>query len=180
MVIDFHTEVINLYNHLIYLIHSLLCIFVFFPFSFWEQFTSTWKTQLMNLMIWFDCSPWWHFVPLPICMARSSVHFKGPVTRYVKLRVAHALGTFSRHRGLAIWVTHVPWCMPGSLTVGFLWIRWWEKRSRQSWRMRNTQFYVSGNKPIVTHKCVANPSTLQWPYGSNLLLWHKWDKGVDD
>ena len=22
-------------------------------------------------------------------------------------------------------VTHVPWCMPGSLTSGFLWNRWW-------------------------------------------------------
>ena len=96
--IDFYTEVINLYNHLIDLIHSLLCIFVFFPFSFWEQFTSTWKTHLMYLVIWFDCSPWWHFVPLPIYMARSSFHFKGPVTRYVKLRVANPLGmqgTFS-------------------------------------------------------------------------------------
>ena len=24
-------------------------------------------------------------------------------------------------------VTHVPWCMPGSLTSGFLWSRWWRK-----------------------------------------------------
>ena len=24
-------------------------------------------------------------------------------------------------------VTHVPWCMPGSLTNGFLWSRWWGK-----------------------------------------------------
>ena len=54
----------------------------------------------------------------------------GPLTRYVKLRVAHAPGTFSppptskefaslryRHaRGTCL--THVPWCMSGSLTRG--------------------------------------------------------------
>ena len=42
-------------------------------------------------------------------------------------------------------VTHVPWCMPGSLTSGFLWSRWRGKRSR---RVRNLQCYVSGNRPM--------------------------------
>ena len=46
-------------------------------------------------------------------------------------------------------VTHMPWCMPGSRTRGFLWIRWRGKHSRHSWRMRNSQFYVSGKRPIV-------------------------------
>ena len=58
----------------------------------------------------------------------------GPLTRYVKLRFAHAPGipgTFSppsrvsdpdMHHGTC--VTHVPWCMSGSLTSGFLWSRW--------------------------------------------------------
>ena len=57
----------------------------------------------------------------------------GPLARYVKLRVAHAPGmpgTFSppqlvsdpdMHHGTC--VTHVPWCMPGPLTSGFLWSR---------------------------------------------------------
>ena len=45
-------------------------------------------------------------------------------------------------------VTHVPWCMPGSLTSGFLWSRWRGKRSRYSRRMRNLQFCVSGKRPI--------------------------------
>ena len=57
----------------------------------------------------------------------------GPLARYAKLRVAHAPGmpgTFSppprisdsdMHHGTC--VTHVPWCMPGSLTCGFLWSR---------------------------------------------------------
>ena len=55
----------------------------------------------------------------------------GPITRYAKLRVAHTPGmpgTFSpppwvsdpdMHHGTC--VTHVRWCMPGSLTRGFLW-----------------------------------------------------------
>ena len=34
------------------------------------------------------------------------------------------------HRGTC--VTHVPWCMPGSLTSGFLWNKLREKRSRHS------------------------------------------------
>ena len=56
-----------------------------------------------------------------------------PLTRYVKLRIAHAPGmpgTFPRHRlqkkalvsdlGMhhGTCVTHVPWCMSGSLTRG--------------------------------------------------------------
>ena len=78
--------------------------------------------------------------------------------RYVILRVGHASGmpgTFSpppwgsdpnmQHGTCA---THVPWCMPGSLTSGVLWSRWWGKRSRHSRRKRNPQFYVSGKRPM--------------------------------
>ena len=46
-------------------------------------------------------------------------------------------------------VTHVLWCMPGSQTSGFLWIRWRGKRSRHSRSMRNTHFYVSGKRPMA-------------------------------
>ena len=62
---------------------------------------------------------------------------------------------FPRHHGLSdpdmhhgTCVTHVPWCMPGSLTSGFRWSRWRGNRSRHSRRMRNTQFYVSGKRPM--------------------------------
>ena len=84
--------------------------------------------------------------------------YHGPLTRYVKLRVAHVPGmpeTFSppprvsdpdMYHGTC--VTHVPWCMPGSLISGFLWSRCRWKRSRHSLRMRNPQFYVSGKRPI--------------------------------
>ena len=73
--------------------------------------------------------------------------------------VAHApgmAGTFSppprvsdpdMHHGTC--VTHVPWCMPGSLTSGFRWSRWRRKRPRHSRRMRNPQFSVSGQRPIT-------------------------------
>ena len=82
----------------------------------------------------------------------------GPLDIYVKLRVAHVPGmpgTFSPpplvsnpdlHHGTC--VTHVPWCMPGSLTSGFLWSRGPGKRSQHSRRMRNRQFYVSGKRPM--------------------------------
>ena len=85
---------------------------------------------------------------------QSSTH--GLLARYVKLLVAHAPGmpgTFSpppwvsdpdMHHG-----TCVTWCMPWSLTSGFLWSRWREKRSRHSRCMRNQWFYVSGKRPIT-------------------------------
>ena len=59
----------------------------------------------------------------------------GLLTRYEKLRVAHAPGMFSptprvseldMHHGTC--VTHVPWCIPGSLTSAFFWSRWRGKR----------------------------------------------------
>ena len=76
----------------------------------------------------------------------------------LKIGVGHAPGmpgTFSppsrisdpdMHHGTC--VTHVPWCMLGSLISGFLWSRWRGKHSRHSRRMRNPQFYVSGKRPM--------------------------------
>ena len=45
---------------------------------------------------------------------------------------------------------HVPWCMPGSLTSGFLWSRWRGKRSRHPRCMCSPQLYVSGKRPMKT------------------------------
>ena len=87
----------------------------------------------------------------------------GPLARYVKFWVAHALGmpgTFSmpprvsdpdKHYGTC--VTHVPWCMSGSLTGVFHWSHWRGKRSRHSRRMRNPQLYVhvSGKRPMAMY-----------------------------
>ena len=75
----------------------------------------------------------------------------GPLTRYVKLQVAHVPGTFSpppqvsdpdMHHGTC--VTHVPWCLLGSITSGFFSCRWRGKRPWHSLRMRNPHFYVYG------------------------------------
>ena len=93
------------------------------------------------------------------CRCLFDTRSHGPLTRYVKLRVAHAPGmpgTISppltsketasypgMHHGTCF--THVPWCMSGSLARGG-----GGKSSRHSWRMHNTQFYVSGKRPIVS------------------------------
>ena len=105
--------------------------------------------QLKGPMFIWDNAQWWGI----------SYTIHGPLARYVKLRGAHAPGMpgmFSppprvsdpdMHHGTC--VTHVPWCMPGSLTCGFLWFRWRGKRSRHSRRMRNPRFYVSVKRPIA-------------------------------
>ena len=48
------------------------------------------------------------------------------------------------------WVTHMPRCILGSLTRGFL-CRWRGKRSWHSRRMRNPQFCVSSKRPKGLH-----------------------------
>ena len=109
------------------------------------------------------CSPQYGFGANDI-MWMCKLH--GPLARYVKLRVAHAPGmpgTFSppsrisdpdMHHGTC--VMHVPWCMPGSLTSGFLWSRWRWKRSRHSRCMRNMPFYVSGKRLIPRVTVIQN------------------------
>ena len=89
---------------------------------------------------------------------KQSTAVYGPLVRFVKLWVAHApgmLGTFSpppwvsdpdMHQGTC--VPHVPWCMPVSLTSGFLWNRWQGKPSQHSRRIRNPRFYISGKRPM--------------------------------
>ena len=80
--------------------------------------------------------------------------FHGPLARYVKLRVAYALGmpgTFSppprvsdpdMHHGTC--VSHVSWCMSGSLTSGFLWSRWRK------------------NVPSIPGACAIRNSSIWW------------------
>ena len=60
-------------------------------------------------------------------------------------------------------VTHVPWCMPGSLTSGFPLSRWQRKLSRHYRRMRSPQFYVSCKRSMgrpVTHRFVTHEAFL--------------------
>ena len=108
----------------------------------------------------------------------------GPLARYAKLQVAHAPGmpgTFSppplvsdsdMHHGTC--VTHVPWCMPGSLSSGFLWSRWRGKRSRHSRCMRNARIYVSGKRPIGVILQESNASRAKFQYGRHLSWWPHW------
>ena len=110
----------------------------------------------------------------------------GPLVRYVKLRVAHALGIFSP----PLWVnvpdmhcgTHVPWCMLGSLTSGFLGSRWHGKRSRYSRHMCNQQFYISGKRPTEQKGCEligcwTHHVTLSYDIDIgtfNVIFWNNW------
>ena len=96
----------------------------------------------------------------------------GPLARYVILRVAHAPGmpgTFSppprvsdpdMHHGTC--VTHLPWCMSGSLTSVFLWSRGRGKRSRYFRRTWKPQYYVSGKRPI---DCVEHTNVVVSRWG---------------
>ena len=97
----------------------------------------------------------------------------GPLTKYVKLRIAHVPGmprTFSppltskettarlrsrhasRHVRQARAVMHVG--------IAYPW--WWGKRSRHSRRMRNPQFYVSGKRPMTLAHILHYSTFLQW------------------
>ena len=58
-------------------------------------------------------------------------------------------------------VAHVPWCMPGSLTSGFLWSRWRGKRSRSKF---NLQFYLSGKRPME-----VQTQWVQWSVSSTCM-----------
>ena len=113
-----------------------------------------------NKMIRYIWCIWHERFCLPSYFACMSPNHErnGPLARYVKLWGAHApgmLGTFSppprvsnpdMHHGRC--VAHVPWCLPGLLTSGFLWSRWWEKLSRYSRRMHDPHFYISGKRPM--------------------------------
>ena len=93
------------------------------------------------------------------CHRRHTIH--GPFTSYGKLLDAHAPGrpgTFSLPPRvndpdtLGTCMTHGPWFKPGSLTSGFLWSRWWEKRPRHSRCMHNQQLSVSDKRPMGSEK----------------------------
>ena len=112
---------------------------------------------------------------------KSSLGY-GPLARYVKLRVAHAPGMPGKfspparvsdadiHYGTC--ATHMPWCMPGSLTSRFLLNRWRGKLSRRSQRLRNLQFYVSGKRPIGQYGISIRNSSWTQISWSLVHLWY--------
>ena len=121
------------------------------------------QSALYTLLV--DC-PGWNITQVIVAHWYTLQHnIYGPLARCAKLRVAHApkmswtlsppprVSDLDMHHGTC--VTHVSWCMPRSLTSGFLWIWWRGKRSRHSRRMRNPQIYVSGKRPIVVDVTVT-------------------------
>ena len=99
----------------------------------------------------------------------------GPLTRYAKLRDVHAPGmpgTFSRQAWISDPDIHqgtcIKACMLGSLTNGSLWNWWRGKRFRYSGRMRNSQIYVSGKRPIIASVtlCAHKELITTW--------WYRW------
>ena len=85
-----------------------------------------------------------------LCSIVCSAHVKWG--SYQMRKIAGMPGTFSPspwfsdpdiHPGTC--VTHVPRCMPGSLTSGFHWSRC---RGKHSWHSRRKQFCVSGKRPM--------------------------------
>ena len=63
-------------------------------------------------------------------------------------------------------VTHVPWCM-WDRYLAVAGKRFWH--SRDSRRMRNPQFCVSGRRPMVKKSLISD--RLHWTWGSR-LVWH--------
>ena len=90
-------------------------------------------------------------IPQTVSWDDAAVCRYGLLTRFAKLPVRYAPGmpgTFSPPPRFSDPVSHVPRCMPGSLTSDFLWCRWLWKRSRYSWRICNQHFCVSGKRPM--------------------------------
>ena len=77
-------------------------------------------------------------------------------------------------------VTHVPWCMPGSLTRGLFWNQWRGKRSRISRRVHKPQFYVSDKRSMLMESVHMEhmelhdkePHIMFWWYH---LCYYMWD-----
>ena len=136
------------------------------------------KRKLHITGVWWEQSTVNRWIALTKCQAVMGKVFPyyGPLTRYVTLWVAHAPGMpgmFSppprvndpdRHHRTC--VTHVLWCMPGSLSSGFLWSRWWGRRSQHSRRMRKPQFCISGKRPMSSS---WEPADKHWWHQQPLL-----------
>ena len=124
-----------------------------FQWNWLDQTCIKWIYQwprIQKTHIWFSL----------IC-TKPFVGCNGHLAKHVNLLVvAHAPGvqeTFSppplvsdhdMHYGMCL--THVPWCMPRSITSGFLWCRWRGKRFRH---IRNLHFYVSGERHMYKNGC---------------------------
>ena len=108
-----------------------------------------------------------------------------PLTRYVKLQVAHTPGmpgTFSppltsketateRSRHASRHVRHTRTVMH----VGIANRRWWGQRSWHFWRMHNPQFYVSGKTPILIGAICLQQMCLDVPANQVYYIVNMWN-----
>ena len=100
-----------------------------------EQMATNWSALLylyfLNIFMW---KLTLKYQASSSFMAPPDIRPHEPLARYEKIAGAHAPGmpgTFSPSSGTSdpdmhhgTCVTHVPWCMPGSLTSVFLWSQW--------------------------------------------------------
>ena len=121
------------------------------PGNFWSQKEQPviWKLETMS----------------PRGSSKRDLCKHGPLTRYIKLRVAHAAGmpeTFSppptsketasyRSEHASRHVRHARAVMHAGIANP----RWRGKRSRHSRRMHNPQFYVSGKRPMPSQAKIS-------------------------
>ena len=114
---------------------------------------------------------YWYFKYRPHAYREPNVGLLPDTSNYRLLMHRECRERFPRHHRLAIltcitarvWVTHVPWCLPVSRTIGLS--QCLGKRSRPSRCMRNLQFYVSGKRPMA----VAVTADVMAPSGALLL-----------
>ena len=68
--------------------------------------------------------------------------------------------------------THVPWCMPGSLTSGFLWSRWWGKTFPAFPAHAQPPFYVFGKRPITPKSPLTAATSFSIMLSVASFSWH--------
>ena len=173
------------YNHILEWIFRIdkvnLCSFNWCRFCRGKrpEYESEWiyETKWLNIylywIVWQQDNLWTtQWLSLLVRSNQVLVRDNGPLTRYAKLRVAHAPGmpaTVPRHRELPIptCITVCAWrtCRDA---CAFLWNRWWRKRSRHSRQMRHPQFCISGKRPMgrqLTSNSIAWAQTMHWLCG---------------
>ena len=112
----------------------------------------------------------WFNLLLNKLMQQIDIH--GPLIRYAKIAGCACAGNAGDvFPATAGYRSRYVWCMPGSLTSGFLWSRW---RGfpvyRHSRRMHNPQFCVSGKRPV----CIHGPTSfiLFWFFCRGIVFIH--------
>ena len=113
---------------------------IYFPQFMWEKCLCMWSFHTITIV--------WASYPIRKiagCACAGNAGNIFPATDFKGNRLL-ASRHASRHARHARAVMHVGIANP----------RWWGKRSRQSRRMRNPQFYVSGKRPIgCSHSSIA-------------------------